>query len=127
MAHATLSLHVALRTIPKGTPRAAARPTASLSNGDHRDVRDVRDKIQRKIESFPGAAVTLHFVSCIGDPSEAEKVKDDNYSKQIDVTNKAFAEAKITFTRGNIPTCTDEERAWVAAACMPDTVNVPPS
>jgi len=76
--------------------------------------------IQRKIESFPGATIPLHFNICMKNSTEASKVDDDVISKQIEVINQAFAETKITFTKGETVSCTDEEKELVEEKCMPD-------
>lgn len=72
--------------------------------------------IQRKIESFPGATIPLHFKICLRNTSEIDMV-EDAISKQIEVMDQAFAEAKITFTKGETVFCADEDKELVATKC----------
>lgn len=77
--------------------------------------------IQRKIESFPGATIPLHFNICINNSSETSNrypPVESVIPKQIEVINQAFAEAKITFTQGETVFCMDKEQEMIIQRCL---------
>ena len=80
--------------------------------------------IQRKIETFPGATIPLHFNVCLKNSSEASKVDDAVISRQIEVLNQAYKEAKLNFTKGQTTFCAEEDREEVDRKCNPDFENL---
>ena len=80
--------------------------------------------IQRKIESFPGATIPIHFKFCISNSSKASEIDDAIISQQIEVMNQAFAQAKITFTKGQTDFCAEEDTKKLATKCDVDLENL---